>query len=75
MRSDVSALAFSADGHRIVTGNAGRAARVWDATTGRLLLDVRHAAGLNAVAFSPDGTLIATGSSDHAVRLWQAADL
>ncbi|MGW8355687.1 CHAT domain-containing protein [Streptomyces wedmorensis] len=75
VRSHVSAVAFSADGHRIVTGNAGRAARVWDATTGRLLLDVRHAAGLNAVAFDPGGTRIATGSSDATARIWDAAGI
>ncbi|MFE0653957.1 CHAT domain-containing protein [Streptomyces sp. NPDC059534] len=75
VRSDVSAVAFSADGRQIATGNAGRAARVWDAATGRLLLDVRHAAGLNAVAFDPRGTWIATGSLDATVRVWDAAGI
>ncbi|MFE5944570.1 hypothetical protein [Streptomyces sp. NPDC056480] len=70
VRSDVSAVAFSADGRRIATGNAGRAARVWDSADGRLLLDVRHAARLNAVAFDPRGARIATGSSDATARVW-----
>ncbi|MFJ7206810.1 CHAT domain-containing protein [Streptomyces sp. NPDC098789] len=70
LRSTVSAVAFSADGRRIATGNASRAARVWDSVTGRPLLDVSHASGVNAVAFDAEGARLATGSSDSTARVW-----
>ncbi|MCX5300200.1 CHAT domain-containing protein [Streptomyces sp. NBC_00193] len=75
MRSVVSAVAFSADGYRIATGNTSRAARVWDAATGRLLLEVSHGACVNALAFSPEGARFATGGSDAMVRVWDVTGI
>ncbi|MFE2151758.1 CHAT domain-containing protein [Streptomyces lavendulae] len=74
-QSIVSAVAFSADGRLFATGSASSAARVWDAATGRLLLDVRHAMGVNALAFDPDGTRIATGGSNASVRVWDVTGI
>ena len=38
--ADMWCLAVSADGSRIVTGSLDRRTRVWDARTGRLLLEL-----------------------------------
>jgi WD40 repeat protein len=46
--------------------------RVWEAATGRKVLELDEASGLGAVACSPDGRWIAAGGSDTAVRLWDA---
>ena len=69
----VNSVAFSADGTRIVSGSADRTARVWDAGTGALLLELRHDDPLSRVAFSPDGGRILTASSAGTVRAWDAA--
>jgi WD40 repeat protein/serine/threonine protein kinase len=47
--------------------------KVWDVTTGNLLLTVPgHEGRMNCVAFSPDGKRLATGSSDTTVKIWDA---
>ena len=53
----VSSVAFSPDGTRIVTGSRlDGTAKVWDARTGAALLDLKgHTGEVSSVAFSPDG--------------------
>jgi WD40 repeat protein len=65
-------VAFSPDGQRIVTGSMDQTARMWDATSGRRLLILKHEGALDAVAFSPDGQRIVTGGNDRMVRVWDA---
>jgi WD40 repeat protein/serine/threonine protein kinase len=58
-------VVFSADSKRIVTATWDETARVYDATTGALQLELKQRAGAEGIvcaAFSPDGTQIATGS-------------
>jgi RNA polymerase sigma factor (sigma-70 family) len=70
----VTAIAFSADGKRLVTGGDDKAVHLWDAATGA---EVRSFAGhtdrVLCAALSPDGTLLATGAADATARLWDAA--
>ena len=70
----VLSVAYSPDGTRIFTGSDDTTAKVWDARTGKFLLDLkgprRHE--VNSVAFSPDGTRIATGGSDKTAKVWDA---
>src|SRR5262249_26443127 len=64
---------FSPDGARVVTGSHDRTAKVWDARTGALLLDLKgHTANVATLAFSPDGSRVATGSWDGTVKVWDA---
>ena len=61
----VSSVAFSPDGQRIVTSSWDRTAKVWDVASGRELLTLKwHGAPIHSVAFSPDGQRIVTGSFD-----------
>jgi WD40 repeat protein len=70
----VTAVAFSPDGTRVLTGSGDNTARLWDAATGRAVATLAgHTYAVTAVAFSPDGTRILTGSDDGAARLWDAA--
>jgi WD40 repeat protein/serine/threonine protein kinase len=73
----VLSVAFSPDGTRIVTGSHDKTAKVWDARTGTLLLELKgHTASVYGVAFSPDGTRIVTGGGEwnHSgvAKVWDA---
>ena len=66
-------VAFSPDGTRIVTGSGDKTAKVWDARTGTLLLELKgHTGEVWSVRFSPDGTRIVTGSADRTAKVWDA---
>jgi WD40 repeat protein len=68
----VTAVAFSADGGRVVTGSIDHTARVWDAKTGELLAMLKgvHKQHVHGASISPDGKRVLTGSCDHSVILW-----
>ncbi len=67
-------VAFSPDGKRLVTGSFNSPAKVWDATTGKMIsvLSGDTAIVFRAV-FNADGTSIAT-SSDDTVKIWDASN-
>jgi WD40 repeat protein len=67
---DVHALAFSADGTLLASGGRGPT-RLWDAATGRLLLNLRTTSLTTALAFAPDGRRVVVGSKGPArVTVW-----
>jgi WD40 repeat protein/tRNA A-37 threonylcarbamoyl transferase component Bud32 len=70
----VSCVAFSPDGTRLATGSADKTVKVWDAATGKNVLDLK---GLPdkvwSVTFSPDGSRLASTHQDGAVSLWETA--
>src|SRR6185437_8853394 len=64
----------SPDGRRIVTASADRTARVWDATTGKQLVELSgHEDSVSDAEFSADGLRIVTASRDRSVRVWESA--
>ncbi len=64
---------FSPDGQRVLTANHDATARVFDARTGRPLLEFSHDSSVSSAAYSPDGRFIASGSRDHTARVWSVA--
>ncbi len=75
----IFALRFSSDGKLLVTGNADGTAKVWDASSGKLLrtLQANKDQPVWSVDFSPDGKLLATSGPqtepqkrDGQVVLW-----
>ena len=64
---------FSPDATRVVTAGHEGVARIHDATTGEMLVElVGHTGVIKSAQFLPDGTRVATASYDHSVRLWDA---
>jgi WD40 repeat protein len=70
----VTALEFSPDGTRLLTGSEDKTAALWEVATGRLLAVYRgHAGTVKAVAYSPDGKRVATASAiEPLARVWPA---
>src|SRR5262249_25655634 len=62
-------LAFSPDGTRILTGGTDQAVKVWDAKTGKVLLDAKGMMSHDSsVAVSPDGKRVVAGRDDGTTR-------
>ena len=78
MLAPYGVLAFSKDGHRLVSGAQESLARVWDLTAPdpskkpRLLAGGGGTSIVRTVAISPNGRYVVTGSwePDFAARIW-----
>jgi WD40 repeat protein len=70
----VHAVAFSPDGHTLLTGSYDGTARLWDVASHHQIGASLNGHGeVYSVAFSPHGNLVATGGEDTMVRLWDVA--
>src|SRR5262249_19170531 len=66
MNIPVTNVAFSPDGTRIITASENKTARVCDARTGKVLLELKgHTTPVISMAFSRDGTRIVTGGNSQ----------
>ncbi|KAJ3979529.1 WD40-repeat-containing domain protein [Lentinula detonsa] len=68
----ITAVAFSPDGRKIVSGSWDKTIRIWNADTGEAIGNPLqgHSDGVTSVAFSPDGKRIVSGSEDGLIRIW-----
>ena len=70
----IEGVAFSADGSRFATGNAGGEARIYNVEDGERLASMQgDAVGVFAVSFHPNGTQLATGGFDGKIRIFDTA--
>ncbi|MES2788952.1 MAG: c-type cytochrome domain-containing protein, partial [Planctomycetota bacterium] len=71
----VSALAFSPDNGRLVSGSADKTTRIWTlADSKEIAKYTGHTNTVTAVAFSANGQQIASGAADNSLKLLNAAD-
>ncbi len=71
MASPASAVAFTSDGSRVVSGGDDGVVRIWDVRSGRQLAMLSgHDAAVQAVTISRDDRRIASASADRTLRLW-----
>ncbi|MBW1753934.1 MAG: WD40 repeat domain-containing protein, partial [Deltaproteobacteria bacterium] len=66
-------LAFSPDGHRLISGSTDKMAWIWEIQTAKALHPLAgHGERVHSVAFSHDGKRVATASWDKTIRLWDS---
>jgi eukaryotic-like serine/threonine-protein kinase len=68
----VESLAYSPDGHRIVSASINGTVKLWDAMTGQEALTLRGHNGVWCVAYSPDGRRIASANRHGMIKVWDA---
>ncbi|PVF91464.1 hypothetical protein CPB86DRAFT_850075 [Serendipita vermifera] len=73
-KDGVTCVAFSLDGHHIVSGSHDTTIRVWNAETGQMTAGPfqGHTDWVTSVSFSPDGHHIVSGSHDTTIQVWNA---
>ncbi len=69
----ISALAFSGDGNRLLSGDGAGEARVWDTVSGRELAHFTAGSPVVALALSGDGSLAVIGHADGRVVCWDVS--
>ncbi len=64
---------FSPDGKRVVTASMDITAKIWDAQSGALLVDLKgHNGWVYTANFSADGKRVVTASRDNTAIIWNA---
>ncbi|KAF9560734.1 hypothetical protein CPC08DRAFT_464759 [Agrocybe pediades] len=71
-RTSVSALAFSRDGKKLVSGSVDGTIRIWEVGTGNLVAGSfeGHLSAILSLGLSSDGTKLMSSAGDKSVRLW-----
>jgi WD40 repeat protein len=68
--AQVTAVAFSEDGKRIVSASRDGTVRLWWSEQGEPRILGMHEGRLESVAFSPDAKHVVSASDDHTARIW-----
>jgi WD40 repeat protein len=71
-QGELTSVAFSSDGARIVVAASDRTARIWEIASAQEVAVLRGHMHVYCAAFSPDGSRVVTASTDKTVRIWDA---
>lgn len=71
LQRSVNSVSFSPDGRWLATAD-NRFACVWEASSGRQVVALRHPYAVDTAVFSPDGSRLLTASNDRTAKLWAA---
>ncbi len=81
LRAPATGVTFSSDGSRLATYGVTNVVKIWDATAGQELIELkghtfhqlsRGPCAVGGVAFSPDGRRVASAGDDGAIRIWDS---
>jgi WD40 repeat protein len=68
-------VAFSPDGHHLLSASDDGTARIWNTADGKLeQVFSGHSGGVKSAAYSPDGRRVVTAGADGTVRVWRVGD-
>lgn len=71
---EVGPVAFSPDGHFLVSGSRSGVVNIWNATSGGELRAIETDRGnVTTVAVAPDGDRLCSGSNDGAILIWDTS--
>ena len=71
--AEVTSVAYSFDGTKIISGSNDKTICVWNAQSGTLENTLKgHADTVSSVAYSSNGLKIISGSLDKTIRIWNA---
>lgn len=68
---EVYAVAWSPDGHYLVSGGADQTVQIWDETATRKLFSYHTSDEVYAVSWSPNGQYVASAGADKRIQIWQ----
>ena len=72
----ITCLAYTPDGHTLISGNEHGTVAFWNLPTHRQKTPLNaHQGWVKAFALSSDGKTLATGGNDGFVKIWNMADL
>jgi WD40 repeat protein len=70
----VWSASYAPDGSQIVTASEDGTAKVWEASSGKLLVTLAgHEDWVMSAKYAPDGKRIVTGSRDKTAKVWEAS--
>ncbi len=69
--NNITHIAFSHNGTKVITTSLDHTARLWDATNGQPIQILKHEQNVTYAAFSPNDSMVATVSDEYTVSLWK----